>query len=221
MRDLIDYQKKYGKLTILKELETLRLPSGQTNRVLECICDCGNKTIVRWLHLKRNRIISCGCAFKTKKGLSNSVYGILLNSMVTRCKETNNDKHIYYDKGIKVCDEWINDIELFVNFCKENGYKKGLQIDRIDNSKGYNPDNCRFVTPKENCNNRDNTIYVIYKNEKVSLKMILHKLNKEKDYYTILTRIKRGMEHNKAIDKAIRIGNYSKTNFIKNTNGKA
>jgi len=217
MADLVDFKKQYGKLTILSELEALRLPSGQVNRVFECLCECDNITKVRWLHLKRGRITSCGCIQKTKKGLSNSVYGRLLNSMVTRCKENYTEKHIYFDKGIKVCDEWLNDIELFVEFCKNNGYKKGLHIDRIDNSKGYYPNNCRFVTPKENCNNRDNTFFVNYKNKVVSLKMILNELGKDENYSTILARIKRGIEHNEAIDKPIRIGNYSKTNFKKKT----
>lgn len=53
MADLVDLKKKYGKLTILRELEVFRLPSGQTNRVFECLCECNNIKRVRWLHLKR------------------------------------------------------------------------------------------------------------------------------------------------------------------------
>jgi hypothetical protein len=216
MADLVDFKKKYGKLTILEESDSLKLPCGQTNRVFDCLCECGKHKKVRWSHLKRGKINSCGCILKTKKGLSSSVYGILLNSMVTRCKDNYTEKHLYFNKGITVCKEWLNDIELFVDFCKLNGYKKGLHIDRINNSKGYYPENCRFVTPKENCNNRDNTFYVNYKDKKVSLQMILSELGKQNDYSTIRARIKRGVNHNKAIDKPITIGNYSKTNFNRN-----
>jgi hypothetical protein len=207
--------KRFGKLIVIKEGIKKRLPSGQVNRTIKCKCDCGNIKDILLLHLVRNRVNSCGCILRTKNGKSNTEYGILLNSMKTRCKENYTEKHLYYDKGIKVSEEWLNDIESFINFCKNNGYKKGLQIDRIDNSKGYYPDNCRFVTSKVNCNNRDNTVFVFYKQKKVSLKMLLNELQKEKDYYTIMARINRGVEHNQAIDKPIRIGNYSKTNFKK------
>lgn len=213
MKDKIDFSIKYGNLKIVKELPILRLPSGQTNRVLECVCDCGKTTKVRWLHLKRKRISSCGCLQKTKKGKSNSCYGILLNSMKTRCKENYFERHLYFDKGIKVCQEWLNDIDVFIEFCDKNGYRKGLQIDRIDGNKGYNPDNCRFVTSKENANNRFNTLFVVYKSEKISLKMLLQKLGKENNYNSIIARIKRGVNHDEAIDKPIRKGNYCKDNF--------
>jgi hypothetical protein len=215
MRDLVDFNQKYGKLTILKEIDAYILPSGQPNRAFECLCDCGNKTKVRWLHLKRGRTNSCGCIVKVMKGNSNNIYGILLNSMRTRCKQNAINKKSYYDKGIIVCDEWLNDINKFIDFCKNNGYKKGLQIDRINNSNGYYPENCRFVTPIENINNRDNTFYVNYKGEKIALKVILRKLGREKDYYSIRTRIIRGYSHESAIDNPIRTGNYNKTNCFK------
>lgn len=63
----------------------------------------------------------------------------------------------YGDRGIKVCDEWHN-IENFIKWCKTSGYKKGLQLDRIDNNKDYSPENCRFVTVQQNLCNRRNTI---------------------------------------------------------------
>jgi hypothetical protein len=215
MRDSVDFNQKYGKLTILKEVDAFILPSGQPNRAFECLCECGNKTKVRWLHLKRGRVNSCGCICKTKKGYSNSIYGILLNSMRTRCKEDIKYNKYYHLKGITICDEWLNDIQTFVDFCKNNGYKKGLQIDRIDNLKGYSPENCRFVTQTENMNNRDNTSYVNYKGEKIALKVILRKLGKEKDYYSIRTRIMRGQSPESAIDNPIRTGNYNKVNCFK------
>jgi hypothetical protein len=208
--------ERFGKLIVLGEGITVRRPSGQTNRTIKCKCDCGTEKDILLLHLIRNRTKSCGCINKTKKGKSNTVYGILLNSMRTRCKENYFERHLYFDKDIKVCDEWLNDIDTFISFCKKNGYEKGLQIDRIDNSKGYSPDNCRFVTPKQNVNNRDNTVYVYYKNEKISLRILLERLNLLHNFAPIYARIKRGVEHNKAIDTPIRIGNYSKTNF-KNT----
>lgn len=60
----------------------------------------------------------------------------------------------YKNRGITVCDEWINDCAAFCRFANENGYRPGLQIDRIYNNKGYSPDNCRFVDVFVNANNK-------------------------------------------------------------------
>ena len=56
----------------------------------------------------------------------------------------------YRDKGIIICDEWLNDFSAFEKWALENGYQKGLTIDRIDRDGNYEPSNCRWVTPREN-----------------------------------------------------------------------
>jgi hypothetical protein len=73
--------------------------------------------------------------------------------MKFRCSkkyENNKDYKYYGGRGISVCPEWENDPVEFYNWCIENGWKKGLQIDRIDNDGNYEPGNCRFVTTQEN-----------------------------------------------------------------------
>jgi len=79
--------------------------------------------------------------------------------MKTRCYNLK-DKHYkdYGGRGIKVCEEWLNDSRKFIKWSLENGYKKELQIDRIDNNGNYSPDNCRWVTPKENSRNKRNIV---------------------------------------------------------------
>ena len=80
--------------------------------------------------------------------------------MKHRCYNPNNKAYSRYGhKGIRVYDEWINSRKAFYEWALSNGYKEDLSIDRIDNSKGYFPENCRFVTPKVQTRNR--TISVV------------------------------------------------------------
>lgn len=62
----------------------------------------------------------------------------------------------YAKRGITVCDEWRHSYKPFERWALTNGWKKGLQLDRINNNKGYSPDNCRFVTRTQNMRNRRN-----------------------------------------------------------------
>lgn len=76
-------------------------------------------------------------------GKRNPIYR-LRQSMIYRCKN-----YKAYE-GIKVCEEWTNDIMSFYNWAINNGWKKGLSIDRIDSNRDYEPSNCRFITVSEN-----------------------------------------------------------------------
>ena len=71
-------------------------------------------------------------------------------NMHQRCRNPRTNGYKYYGgKGIKVCDEWSKPFS-FVNWALENGYKLGLSIDRIDSSLGYCPENCQWLTRREN-----------------------------------------------------------------------
>ena len=91
--------------------------------------------------------------------------------MLRRCyKETDKGYCRYGARGITVCEEWRKDCKAFYRWAKENGYDIGLQIDRIDNNKGYSPENCRWVTPRENSMNRSCTRRVTFNGETHTLK---------------------------------------------------
>ena len=66
----------------------------------------------------------------------------------------------YKDRGITVCDEWLNNYPAFKEWALNNGYRDDLSIDRIDNDKGYCPENCRWATIQEQANNKRTNIYI-------------------------------------------------------------
>lgn len=74
----------------------------------------------------------------------------------------------YGGRGIGICDEWL-EFEPFCEWSLENGWKKGLDLDRIDNDKGYSPENCRWTTRRNNVNNRRKTVLITVRNERRSL----------------------------------------------------
>jgi len=82
----------------------------------------------------------------------------------------------YRQKGITVCEEWVNS---FATFIKDMGERPGKEysIDRIDNNAGYSPENCRWATASEQSINKDNTIHIEYKEYKGPLKVLCDKMN--------------------------------------------
>src|SRR5690606_18757363 len=115
----------YGRLTVLGEGEKIRTPTGQTNRTLRCKCECGTLKDIRVAHLTRRRTKSCGCIIQTMNGESNTLIGKLYHGINSRCSAYHSEPHLYFEKGIKMCDEWKNDYMSFKNFCIKNGFKKG------------------------------------------------------------------------------------------------
>ena len=104
-------------------------------------------------------------------GLSYEPLFNVLHCMHYRCENENHSQYKDYGaKGITVCDEWsMDNAEAFISWALEHGWKKGLEIDRIDNKKGYSPDNCRFVSKKENCRNRRSNKHVVVNGEEMLL----------------------------------------------------
>ncbi len=75
--------------------------------------------------------------------------------MKTRCYKKSDYHYKWYGaRNIKICDEWINDFVAFQKWAISNGYSENLTIDRINNDGNYEPNNCRWVDMKTQCNNR-------------------------------------------------------------------
>ena len=128
------------------------------------------------------------------------IYKIFMG-MHSRCEHTTCSHYENYGgRGISVCDEWSgNDgFFYFYKWSMENGYSNKLSIDRIDNEKGYSPDNCRWATRLQQCYNKTNNILYNYWGIEIPLGIIA-KLEDVK-YGLLYTRVKqKGMSINEAI----------------------
>lgn len=172
MKDLTG--QKFGRLTVIEQ-------SGKNkhgNYMWRCLCECGNiKTIVGG-ELTRGNTKSCGCLLKETMSKTRTTHGkrktrlySIWADMKTRCYNPK-DKSFerYGKKGVTVCDEWLHDFQAFYDWSMLNGYADNLTIDRINNDKGYSPDNCRWTTVKVQANNTRRNHYITYKGETLTLK---------------------------------------------------
>lgn len=132
--------KKYGKLTVLE--------FSHVNRQVHwlCLCECGNTVVVRGNHLRGGGVTTCGCIHFKSSGMSGSPIYQVWQAMKDRCYNTQNRHYRNYGaRGITVSDRWL---ESFNNFFEDMGERPfdGATLERVDNSKGYSKDNCKWAT---------------------------------------------------------------------------
>ena len=152
---------------LFNRLRIIGVPFKRANKngiYYDCECKCGVKTVVNCVFLRNGMIVSCGCrqretgliaTQKTKThGLSKHPLYAIWKSMIRRCYEpTCRSYDRYGGRGIIVSAEWRFDPTNFIKWAIDNGWRKGLQIDRENNDSNYSSDNCRIATRKENSRN--------------------------------------------------------------------
>ena len=101
--------------------------------------------------------------FKTIHGQKQSRLYRVWCAMKERCSNPHNKSYPRYGgRGVEVCKEWRESFQTFAEWSAHNGYQDGLTIDRIDNSKGYSEENCRWVTTAEQNRNYGRNVLLTY-----------------------------------------------------------
>lgn len=153
--------KRFGKLVVLSADHKDK----RGEWFWRCQCDCGNETVASSWKIRNGKTTSCGCVKKAwmKKGPNHShgmtntrLYTIWCN-MKARCNNPKSYEYPWYGgKGVCVCDDWMA-FEPFSEWALNNGYSENLTIDRIDVSKNYCPENCRWINyAQQSLNRTDN-----------------------------------------------------------------
>lgn len=194
--------KQFGRLTAIR-----RLPSStNSNYKWEFKCDCDTVIVAYMGNVKSGRTQSCGCLLKEfsfKHGFSESerLYQTWRN-MKSRCYYEGSPFYKRYGgRGIKVYKAWRENYLAFreyvinlpnfpVELLSLEPNKDKITIDRIDNNKDYTPGNVRWSSPEEQQRNKENTLFVTYKNKRVSLARLCE--IKRVSRGTVYKRLKRG-----------------------------
>lgn len=153
--------QQLGHLTVLHRVENAL---GSSRARWLCQCACGNQVVMRG-DVLRHGARSCGCVSGTLehgecRGEKPSRLYNIWRDMRSRCDNPRNvGYHLYGGRGIRVASEWEK-FAPFKAWAESNGYDDGLTIDRVDANGDYAPENCRWVTNREQQRNKRNTIWI-------------------------------------------------------------
>lgn len=205
--------KRFGKLIVL---HVYHKKDGRNSRlIMVCRCDCGKEVHRRYDSTIGFNSSSCGCA---SHHLAHTRLYYVWKDIKNRCYSKRVDAYKWYGaRGIGMCDEWRNDPVAFIEWCKNNGYKPGLQIDRRDNNKGYSPENCRFVTRTENMRNTSAVRMLTFRGETKPMSEWCEILGIS--YSCVVGRLAKGMSVEEAFTAPINKSQQRK--WERDTNGRA
>ena len=159
---------------MLRALECVGLNKRHQRR-WRCICDCGRVKVIQSHDLRKSGgTKSCGC-LRHRPNLRNLTHGQsntaeyrIWRGMWTRCSNPSSTSFKHYgSRGIKVCDRW----SIFETFFADMGARPSPDhtIERVNNERGYSPDNCVWETQLAQQNNKSTTRWISHDGRTQSL----------------------------------------------------
>lgn len=187
---------KYGRLIALQNTGK----DGHGYRYLFS-CECGGTIETSGASVRSGHTSSCGCLRSETTSAKNFVHGLVHSgaykswrAMKTRCTNTNQASNIRYAE-LGFCADW----ELFENFVRDMGERPhGMTLDRIDNSKGYSKENCRWATIAEQNRNTRQNVFITHNGKTMCMKD--WSLETGIPYPTIQDRVKRNLSPEKILE---------------------
>ena len=153
-------------LTVTSKAETHVTPGGSKKGQWNCLCKCGNTTVVGTSSLKSGNTKSCGCYRKEIQGTQTKTHGLsktkeheLWSAMIGRCYTPSSSSYKDYGgRGIKVCDKWLGE-NGFINFLADMGTRPSPQhtLERVDVNRNYEPSNVIWLLGKYQAHNTRQT----------------------------------------------------------------
>lgn len=196
--------KDFGYWHVIKPV------SQGANKPLKWLCKCtlcGEEHLVASSSLIKGVSTMCRSCSLKKMGASRKIWRndrlkCIYKAMLQRCYNPNNSSYKNYGaKGVTVCDEWRNNSSSFQKWAFANGYNDSLTIDRIDNHKGYSPENCRWVSQTKQNQNRSSLHYATINGETKCVTEWCRELKLTPS--TIIMRINKGMSPEEALSQPI------------------
>ena len=176
--------QRFGKLTVI---EYTGVTVAGRGAIWLCKCDCGNYRKVGANHLNYGQITKCEeCVKHDRQTRAINVVGLrkqrdklrsVWNSIKYRCFNPKCTVYKHYGgRGITMCKEWSESYKCFREWSISHGYSEGLTIERIDVNGNYCPENCRYVTMREQTYNRRESRRIIFNGKEIPIGLIAHEL---------------------------------------------
>jgi len=194
LRTIINIGSVYNRITVISDMGVIN-----GKRTILGRCECGVEKIFNWMNVKSGKSKSCGCLpleINKKHGLTKHPLYSVWEGIIGRCYNKNHPKyHRYGGRGVSICDEWRNNPKSFYWWAINNGWEKGLSLDKdklSPNKPGnlYCPEYCCFLTRKENSMYRENSRLIEYNGEKLCVAQWADKYNI--NYQTFQARLRYG-----------------------------
>lgn len=201
-------------MTALKDLTGQRFGrlvarriAGKSNNgsmLWNCICDCGKEKIAKSHSLSSGLVDSCGCQWRERHTLSCVTHGRSQSALYHRWERmksrvlniSNENFPRYGARGISICERWMR----FENFAEDMGdsFSPELSLERMDNEKGYSPENCVWATMTTQNRNKRNNRILEYEGEQAPLAVWAERVGIK--YNTLFSRINNGWSVAEALE---------------------